>query len=660
MLLFLLTAFTVTQASSSEPTIIHILSNGFENCHIDVLEFKQYQILKPVGEFPLLRWLIRSGSSSNIYKLQSLPYWLSRKSFCELILILNAPDPHSLDEAVNKYRYPGQCNGVTIHCNEKGRYIVSAYDLRHREFSPGRIPTSYIQGPWGQKIIFYQVTLFQTHVRTDVGVGLPCNSILTATFIPEPHVNKRKLFDQMHRKLLSVACQFEFWITGRQHKVEPGEPEFMSYSHGKPTFRRIAEYVFKHIQKALNKSDEVGFIYRAEIIPPGYISGNSLFATAECDAGNPTVSFGCRASFDIEGTFVFYTKQISYNFLSCATVDKLQSYTAYIRPFDMVVWIYSVAALVGVAVFLYITYRPVTLSMATVWPLMVLFAQAITVHRKLKSCSSFKIILTALFLSTIVLINTYRGKITTELIAPKPKPHIEYVKDAFEQGFKVLLPVNTRKSSWLDEAVDKLPTYLPEKDQHFHWITLVYYEMPLTFKMVEDYVQQYGGNESKRIYEEFIRNLFYKPFDRVPRNHSFINELKKCSQSIYIATQSEVEEVLVELAGEDSDKKFYLGKDKAYTSRRYWTISPIHWDRWGQLGMHFHHFWQSGIISFIESIHEKVIKRKVGKIQLTETYTALNLQGKIGSLFLIYIWFSLLCILGIVMEHIYATCKYIR
>jgi len=644
------------------PSFVNVIRRGYENCHIHLIEFPSLQIEESILDFPIFLWLYGLESFLNIQKPERLDYWIARKEYCELIIVLNAPSLAHLDYVLQLYRYVGMCNGISIHCYTRGRYIVSGHDLRYGLVNPLPFPKDSLRDTfWNQRIVLYQFTIFQTHIQIQIGIDLPCKSTVRGTIRPDHFKisNTRKIFNQLQSILLSEKCEFVFWLTGRQHKLYGNDPEFMEHSHGKPTFRRIADYVFTNIKKVFKKNESVDFPYVMEFFDPFNTVG-SILATAECDATNPIISFVCRATIDNEETFVFYTKDISYNFLTCADGVIDTSYNAFIQPFDMVVWISIVVTFIVLGVFLDRVHNSISFSITVVWLLMILLQQSISITRKLNYSSCFKIIATAFLCSSLVLINSYRGKITTELTKPKPKPHLEFIQEVFDLGAKIVLPVNL-DTTWLDKAVNELHKDWPEKQQHYHWITYVYYEIPLTHKIVDDYYSDNSGeNKSKIIYQGFIQHLFFKPFERVPHNYSYTTELQKCNKTAYVATQAEIEEKLVELSRSNSTKKFYLGKDKVYQTKRYWSISTVYWDRFGQMGMQFHHFFQSGIISFIENIYERVIRRKVGKILRTETFGPLNLEGKIGSLFIIYIWFTLICILFFIAERTFSQCMNIN
>jgi hypothetical protein len=351
----------------------------------------------------------------------------------------------------------------------------------------------------------------------------------------------------------------------------------------------------------------------------------------------------------LEEILLFYDKKFSYNFLSCANVGDVDLYSTYAQPFTKVVWIFGLVACTAMAVvFKYLYHRKVYVVETVVMVIGILLEQGIGQSKKLTISNRVRRILIILLFTYLILTNTYRGKITTDLIAPLLKPRIETTEEAFKLGFKILLPVYKHHFAFTSILnMEKVP----ENNRISAWLETVHTDVPLIRKMAVEL--RNDENVTARIYAKFLRNLFFQPFERVPQNYSFVNEFLKCHKSIYVSEQLKLEELLLELSLSHDVGDFYFGKSEYLSIRQYWTMTPMHWDRFGLFQMQFHAMHQSGIPIYLENIYLKKSKVNVVKAMTKIIVGPLNLDGKFMSIFVICSWCVVLCLAIFLLEYLY-------
>ena len=268
-----------------------------------------------------------------------------------------------------------------------------------------------------QSVIFYQFSLTEFYFKLRIGVGEPCNSVVTGEFKLESYRNIKGLFDLFYLEMLRVSYRINCFLRTETYHQE-SKVEFVLHSAGRktlPTFLSIPIYVVQSITQIFNNTKPVNFNYALTLINTEFKS--FIISASECDASNPA-AIQCRDRNN-EEMVAIYIKEVSYKFLSCATTEHSQNYDVYFQPFTITVWIFVIFLYGAVAVTLCHKYG---IHNALIWLIMIIFEQAIRLSQKIKN---FRAIWFAFIFSALVLINAYRGRIILELTAPALKPNLK-------------------------------------------------------------------------------------------------------------------------------------------------------------------------------------------------------------------------------------------
>jgi len=161
---------------------------------------------------------------------------------------------------------------------------------------------------------------------------------------------------------------------------------------------------------------------------PGVTKGSHFFLQTGVTLGNTDTRSEGRCEHSLEN-------EVSFNFVSCYKNDDIVSCMGYLRPFDKIVWASVWATFfVTIAIVRRIGYE--SWSDSTLIAIGIVFEQAFLRDRNntTKRCLSM-----LLLLSWLLLINAYKGKVTTNITAPLQADNVKTVEEAIEKGYQGLM-----------------------------------------------------------------------------------------------------------------------------------------------------------------------------------------------------------------------------
>jgi hypothetical protein len=322
------------------------------------------------------------------------------------------------------------------------------------------------------------------------------------------------------------------------------------------------------------------------------------------------------------GSSIYPITVISHNFLTCHKMKAGLSFIKYVNAFDLNFWITAVTFLgfVGLGFHLFFKILLKSPDNFYTWCFFVILEQEVMMSKKLSKFFAFKILISALLLTGLVLTNTYKGMQMRDLTLPLPGSRLELLEEALAMDFDIILQLEN----------DSYELYMSSQKR---------------------YVREGGGDleKTKRLrrdslYQQFARNAIYKlltytykkmtPANRriynriiIPRNESTYvpeEELAKCNKSILLEEPKELKTIFLRSL-RHGNSSLYFGKDEILQVSKYFRFVITDWERSGVLQRRMKSLFHSGLFHYDTTDPEfelkfKIYKAKEGEVSRSFEY----------------------------------------
>jgi hypothetical protein len=255
---------------------------------------------------------------------------------------------------------------------------------------------------------------------------------------------------------------------------------------------------------------------------------------------------------------------------------------------------------------------------------------------------SFNVLLISLIFPALVITNSYKSIVTTDLTAPFVSTRVNTFEEAVKRGYKILPPVYAHLKS-----IQRKRRYV--------------YISPLQLSLQSDINNlQKQNNQAERLRKKLkgILNLIGVP-DGFP-NVTFEMEIGKCNKSIYVNYYIPLNYFWMEiLSNGDTVSPLYIGKDSFQEELYSWSIESMEWDRTDMVRTRVSAISHSGIAQHLEYVYklnrmEADARRVERKIRLNgedkDEARPLTLESNLLSIFVIYLTCVTLCVVVVTLE----------
>ncbi len=350
-----------------------------------------------------------------------------------------------------------------------------------------------------------------------------------------------------------------------------------------------------------------------------------------------------------------YIYQESYNFLTCDGAVEYLSFKAYGSPFQLSTWIGILITVLLLSFILqgFARFERIKEIQLLLVP-SVLLEHPPAFSSQLLNLISFKCLLISLLFSGIVITNSYKSIVTTDLTRPFTSRRVESLNEAVMLGYKILPPVNVYMRS-----------HEPNWPGTAYYLTLSFLTNSLMrqIKLINT-LGNSSGNQNRREKLERILNLIGVP-DDFP-NSTFQMEIAKCNKTIYVDNAYPLDAFRVDLiAARTPASKLYKGKSSFMEELYTWSITSMEWDRSEMISLRFNALSQSGIMSHLDYVFrigemKSRVKRAEREFEIGESDVGkpLTLDSNLLSIFVVYVVLLAFCIFIFALENVVTFVSY--
>jgi hypothetical protein len=133
---------------------------------------------------------------------------------------------------------------------------------------------------------------------------------------------------------------------------------------------------------------------------------------------------------------------VSFNFITCKA-DEYILLVIFAKPFEVTLWIALIAVLILVTVILKIVFLKLGIPDESVTcTYKTMLEQNVQASTQLSKDNSIKYMLSSLLFGCLVLINSYRGMMTSDLSAPPAKTQLKTIQEVVAQNFSIIITIH--------------------------------------------------------------------------------------------------------------------------------------------------------------------------------------------------------------------------
>ncbi|CAG7838236.1 unnamed protein product [Allacma fusca] len=262
-----------------------------------------------------------------------------------------------------------------------------------------------------------------------------------------------------------------------------------------------------------------------------------------------------------------------FNFISCVELEETTEMKVYLDPFDLHLWIgLGISCLTFGAIFWGLSGRRIPVLESLLLVLSVLLENCQIPSYILKRGLIRSLIGLCLMFSIIVE-NSYKGKITASVTAPKPRKQLETFEDL--EGFNIYSPVarsfkefTVNASNWKLVKDNKLLQSVlqdPEMDRNRPCLTLFGWQLCLRYGFIRKTI-------SKLVKASEVRRLI--KMVKFPENFPTVSveeEVSKCNKSAFVDYEDTIDEFVPVLRNIQTPI-FTKGKEKFLKAAIGWAF----------------------------------------------------------------------------------------
>jgi hypothetical protein len=362
------------------------------------------------------------------------------------------------------------------------------------------------------------------------------------------------------------------------------------------------------------------------------------------------------ASLILYSCHIFYEE--TYKFLTCDGKEEYLSFRAYVAPFAPSLWAGLLLTLLVLSsthrAFVYMKIKGSRGAAVDLLVPSIFFEQPPQFLNALLGYKSFNVLLISLIFPALIITNSYKSIVTTDLTAPFISTRVDTFEEAVKRGYKILPPILYGHMMYFKEY--EFPT---TKKTREHLLNTFLNRSSLT-QSLWSRLDLLRNNESEKPRRKLrgMLNLIGVP-DGFP-NVTFEMEILKCNKSIYVNYYLPLNYFRMEtLSNGATVNPLYMGKDSFLKELYTWSIENMEWDRTEMVRTRVSAISHSGIFQYLEYVYkfskmEAEARRVERKIRLAvedkDAVRPLTLESNLLSIFVIYLAFVSLCVVVATLE----------
>jgi hypothetical protein len=268
-------------------------------------------------------------------------------------------------------------------------------------------------------VAIYQISQVQNATAISVEFATPCNSrLIGLTERGTGGHSLRSLLDDVNRHLVLLACPLRWWShTVLEFDLLSTDSSNVVRHSVDPTFNIAslaitignASSISKYFTTLIPEPIYPGEIGRGHFMPFRYLQDHG-----DCNLD----------------AYTFFGREISYNFITCHPAEKYISFYIYTRPFGALLWLGIFTTLLSVSIWLKVGIRLLSLRDEVVlMAYKFLLEQGVWFSTKMRQNFKFRLVLGSTLLCCLVLTNSYRGILTSDMVERGLKIIIRTVKN---------------------------------------------------------------------------------------------------------------------------------------------------------------------------------------------------------------------------------------
>jgi hypothetical protein len=263
-------------------------------------------------------------------------------------------------------------------------------------------------------------------------------------------------------------------------------------------------------------------------------------------------------------------------------------------------------------------------------------------------------------MASLVLTNSYKSVVTTDLTAPFSNKRLETFDDVMRLAYKVLPPLNSFMAAMMRSIEEFNANETIERQVKRETTRLILRQSHLT-EALQTEVSSPNTLPRIRIMSQRMLNLIGAP-ENFPEV-SFQMEIRKCNKSIYVDNDYQLDQFRTDaliLGSGNLRSMLYKGKESFQKKLFSWRVIRMEWDRTGLISKRWSAISHSGIFSQLDYVYRsgkmksqirKVEKLFVGKVE--ESVRPLALKSTVLSIFILYLASVCFCLSSLLAENIF-------
>jgi len=588
------------------------VNSGFEYCHTVLIETFDSPLADAFNNFLVVRLSTpNSQFLTNIAALEEK--WQERREACQLIYILDARGSKEYCRIQKAFEWIVDCDITDLISKCYGRYTylisinggiqIQPVDTMSNCFGS---PDQDLRSPISLLPI-YELILSNSTLQLITKLKIPC--MYSIQTILERQVNSssaeywlpsRVLMDSELAELVLNSCPITWLVTNDIGGIPSAEVYTGIEATGTLVLQdSTAVQTLTDIVQVLNLSHPLKPESKFFQLP-GKV-GQNRFGTLGVKPNVVPKYEGNGRSSEIY-LYVYPRKKMSFNFITCAGSHEYITFAGFVQPYSPNLWAVAVICFAFLSIGLRGIFKRQDLEdAAAFFVAKVLLEQDLSLTSKLKHMGGFKWLLASTLFGGIVLTNSYRGQVTTNMMAPMPRSQLETVSEVLEKGLKILLPM---------KGLGPPFGILQEKEyqENSSNLTLKWEFISLNSLTSSPFLKalmvSLGDNwqSAATIQTKHPRLLESLTPILSPQNleAALLVELLKCRDTVYIDEILQLDDTFLKFTatGLNAVQHLYYGTDNYMSNPNFWSMGPTLFDRNNLVRNRFQSMIHSGILEW--------------------------------------------------------------
>jgi len=633
---------------------------GFEHCHTIIVDRGQknegtlHHLETGWQDTSIMRLSGRSDTFDLVFfKLRKT--WWQGKATCVLIYILDASPDEEHCRIQSKFAWLVDCNMASLNPTCYGHhvyYISISFGVPRLQIA-NKSPLNFCHGdplqPRASHLLpHYEYVTLNSTFELVTKLLFPCHgSIMRTTYdlrqiqtlYGQDLLPSRALLDSKLQELIFHGCPMHWAFKYGLDSHMYGVLNTGFYGKGRGTTWRtmnIAEETAIDVIKVFNQSHSrhshsTSFKFVSPTVLPVFLR-----------------PYGVPRSENnsMDYMYIYLLNRRSFNFLTCGGTKEYLSFKSFLQPFKFKLWIVALTSVVIIWLFLWLTFRiRKILDDSAILILKIFLDQGLDLSSKLRNLPGLRVSLTGFLFAAILLIDLYRGTVTTNMTAPLPRTQLKTIHEALGKGFKTLVGIERNKRIGKngrsnDREVEKYLKEPSSVDVKWNLIstTLAMGENVFINAIKED-LRDYSVDPT--LMASLAPILWNENTTSLPVHR----EILKCENTMFVDFPEALDAFRLSASNLNpiGAQNLYYGTDDFMPRNIYWIITPTLFDRNGIIHTRFQTMLHSGVfqkqhfgVHTDHYIGQKMVKKLLAHQNLKKVDSLSWKSGLLRCIYIIY------------------------